>query len=79
MGSNQPEPAHERGNAPARALAGYFAPRTLTVRISDEDSLVTIHCLSDKCTEPLLLSYLRKLGSLMMDDGVRTPANSHWP
>jgi hypothetical protein len=76
MGSNQPKPAHERGNTPARARAGYFAPRTLTIRISNEESLVTIHCLTGKCTEPLL-SYLRKLGSPTMDDGLCTLANSH--
>jgi hypothetical protein len=64
-------------HARARARDVHFAQRTLTVRISDEESLVTIHCLTDKCTEPLLLSYLRKLGSPMMDDGVRTPTNSH--
>jgi hypothetical protein len=40
-------PAHGQGNEPARARAGDFAKRTPVVRIIDEESLVTIHCLTD--------------------------------
>jgi hypothetical protein len=68
-GRNQPRLTHYRAKrASERARSGNFAPRTPTVRISDEESLVTILYLTDKCTEPLL-SYLRKLGSPMVIAG----------
>jgi hypothetical protein len=44
MGSNQPEPVHERGK---RARVGVFAQKTPVVRITGKESLSTIHCLSD--------------------------------
>jgi hypothetical protein len=79
MNSDVLKPAQVSPRTEKQARDVHFAQRTLTVRIYDEESLVTIHCLTDKCTKPLLLSYLRKLGSLTMDDGVHTPANSHRP
>jgi hypothetical protein len=47
MGRNQPEPAHEQGNAPARARDVNFAWRTSVIQIIGEESSATIPCLTD--------------------------------
>jgi hypothetical protein len=45
--SNRSEPAHERGNAPARARDVQLAQRTSVIQIISEEPLATIHCLTD--------------------------------
>jgi hypothetical protein len=82
MNSDGLKPAHAspqtRKRARARARDVSLAQRPSVIQIIGEELLATIPCLTDKCTEPLLLSYPRKLGSPTMDGGVRTPVNSHW-
>jgi hypothetical protein len=52
LGLNSAQPAYRRGEpARARARGLDFANRPLLTQITSEESLTTIHCLTDKCTE----------------------------
>jgi hypothetical protein len=52
LGLNSAQPAYRRGEpACARARGLDFANRPLLTQITGEESLATIHCLTDKCKE----------------------------
>jgi hypothetical protein len=52
LGLNSAQPACRRGEPTrARSLGVDFANRPLLTQITGEESLATIHCLTDKCTE----------------------------
>jgi hypothetical protein len=58
MGSNQPKPAHERGNARAHARTGDFAQRPLAISKTRKEVAVI-------CVKPLPLLFLHRVRSTM--------------
>jgi hypothetical protein len=65
--------------ARACARAGEIAQRTLTIRKTIKESSSLFICVTDMCTETLLLSHLCKPGSPTTDDGATTPASLYRP
>jgi hypothetical protein len=59
LGSIQPDPAHDKQNASARARAGVFAQKSLVVRTTRKGSSLLYLCLTDisSKTPPLSILY----------------------